>query len=96
MSDEDVCRLLDGKDRSATARCVFGYFEGEVERYFEGGMQGAIAEHPMGDGGFGWDTIFIPQGYSVTRAALSTEDDKKTYLIIKPFAELKSFLAGKV
>lgn len=95
ISDEDVCRLLDGKDRSATARCVFGYFDGKEEAYFEGGMPGTVADHPGGDGGFGWDTIFIPQGYSVTRAELNEEDDRKTYLMIKPFAELKAFLAGK-
>jgi inosine/xanthosine triphosphate pyrophosphatase family protein len=36
--------------------------------------------------------IFIPEGYAVTRAQLNEEDDQKTYIRHKPFAELKAFL----
>ena len=94
MSFEKICALLDGKDRSATARCVFGYYDGNEEKYFEGSMRGTIPEKPAGSGGYGWDPIFIPQGYSVTRAELSPEDDEKTYVQIKPFAQVKAFLEG--
>jgi inosine triphosphate pyrophosphatase len=89
---EGLCRLVDGKDRTAVASCVFGYYDGETEKYFESSLNGTVSEHPTGDGGFGWDQIFIPEGYKVTRAELSKEDDAKTYLQIKPFAELKSYL----
>jgi translation elongation factor EF-G len=60
--------------------------------HYEGSLGGEIAESPAGDNGYGWDKIFIPEGYSVTRAQLSEEDDQKTYLQIKPFAQLKAFL----
>jgi len=92
MSFEDICSLLDGKDRSAIARCVFGYHDGETEHYFEGSMKGMIAEKPVGSGGYGWDPIFIPEGFDVTRAELSEEDNMKTYKKIKPFDEFKEFL----
>src|SRR3990167_11463237 len=52
-----LCTLLDGKDRGATARCVFGFFDGKEEKYFEGGLSGTIAEKPAGTGGFGFDSI---------------------------------------
>ena len=55
-------------------------------------MSGRISEHPAGTSGFGWDPIFIPEGYLVTRAELSEEDDRDTYLQIKPFAQVKQFL----
>jgi len=87
-----ICTLLDGKDRGAIARCIFGYFDGTYEQYFEGHLNGQIAEKPAGTGGYGWDSIFIPEGYTVTRAELNEEDDKKTYLQIKLFAKLKAFL----
>ncbi len=93
MSFEDICSLLDGKDRAAIARCVFGYYDGKNEHYFEGHMNGTIATKPSGSGGYGWDSIFIPGGYTVTRAELSEEDDRKTYLQIKPFAQFKDFLS---
>lgn len=94
MSFEDICRLIDGKTRDATARCVYGYFDGETLKLFEGSMKGKVPEHPAGSSGFGWDQIFIPEGYSVTRAELSEEDDQKTYLIIKPLAAVKEFLTS--
>jgi len=92
LSDDELCRLVDGKDRSATARCVFGYFDGTEETLFESSMRGRIAEHPAGTGGLGWDRIFIPEGFSVTRAELSSEDDRATYLRIKPIEQVRSFL----
>lgn len=41
------------------------------------------------------DKIFIPEDYKVTRASLNEEDDHKTYLKIKPFAQLKEYLMKK-
>lgn len=87
-----ICDLVQRGDRGATARCVFGYFDGTTETYFEGGMKGSVPEKPAGGGGYGWDPIFIPEGYSVTRAELSHEDDHRTYLQIKPIAKVSAFL----
>lgn len=88
---ETICRMLDGLSREAVARCVFGFYDGMEVKFFEGSMKGTIAKYPAGENGFGWDKIFIPEGYEVTRAELSEEDDSKTYMTIKPFAELKHF-----
>ncbi len=93
---ETMCSMIAGHTRKATARCVFGYFDGKDLELFESGLDGEIAETPAGENGFGWDKIFIPQGYEVTRASLSEEDDRKTYLQINPFAKLKDFLESKV
>ena len=93
---EVICSMIGSNlTRKATARCVFGYFDGEELKLFEGGLDGEIAKAPSGENGYGWDKIFIPQGYTVTRASLSEEDDQKTYLKIKPFAKLKEFLETK-
>ena len=92
MTFEELCRLVDDKGRAAVARCVFGYYDGETEKYFEGSLKGSIPKNPAGDKGFGWDKIFVPEGYDVTRAELDEEDDKKTYLLIKPFEKLKTYL----
>lgn len=89
---ETICNMIDGKTRKATAKTVFGYYNGETLELFEGKLEGSIAEVPAGENGFGWDRIFIPEGYQVTRASLDEENDRKTYLKLKPFAELKSFL----
>ena len=91
---ETICGMIDGKTRKATARCVFGYYDGSDLKLFEGKLDGEIAKTPAGENGYGWDRLFIPEGYSVTRAELGEEDDRKTYLEIKPFAALKEFLAN--
>lgn len=92
MSFETICSLLNDKSREATARCVFGYYDGTRLELFEGKLSGTIAEQPSGSNGFGWDKIFIPEGYNVTRATLDEQDDRKTYMQIKPFEQLKQFL----
>jgi non-canonical purine NTP pyrophosphatase (RdgB/HAM1 family) len=92
LSLDEICALVDGKDRGATARCVFGYFDGTREEYFEGNMSGNVPAKAVGAGGYGFDPVFIPNGYSVTRAELSEEDYRKTYLKIKPFEKVREFL----
>jgi inosine triphosphate pyrophosphatase len=92
MLEQEICDSLQKMNRQAKARCVFGYYDGEVLQFFEGGMGGTIAETPAGENGYGWDRIFIPEGYTVTRASLNEEDNQKTYTTIKPFAALKDFL----
>lgn len=92
MPHEDICALLDDKDRGATARCMIGYFDGEKETYFEGFMDGKIAKKPAGEGGYGFDRIFIPEGFDITRAEQNAEDHKMVYLKIKPIMQLKEFL----
>jgi len=89
---ETICAMVNGKTRRAMARCVFGYYDGKHLKMFEGSLGGEVAGAPAGENGFGWDKIFIPDGYKVTRAQLSEENDIKTYLQIKPFVELKAFL----
>lgn len=92
MSFEDICRLVDGKSRKATAKCVTGYYDGMTLKLFDGEMLGEVPEHPEIGSGFGWDPIFIPKGYSKARSTLSEEEYQETYLKIRPIAPLKAFL----
>ena len=92
VSLETTCSLLDGKDRSATARCGYAYFDGKRLEYFEWSMKWAIAHKPAKDNGFWWDCIFIPEWYNITRAEMGEEDDRKTYLQIKPLEKVREFL----
>ncbi len=92
MDERELCNLVKGKSREATARCVFGYCDGTTLKLIEGSMKGTITENPSGDGGYGWDRIFISEGYETPRACLSEVEYEKTYTTIKPFPALKNFL----
>lgn len=91
---ENLCRMLDGfDDRSAVAACVFGYYDGEQVKLFRAELGGVIAKHPTGDGGFGWDKIFCPDGYGGrTRAELTPHEDAETYRLFKPINAVRQFL----
>lgn len=92
LSSEQIARLADGGDRKAIGRCMFGYFDGKEAHYFEGELHGTITQHPSGGNGFGWDSVFVAEGYKVTRAELSEQDYEKVYRIIRPIDKLKDFL----
>ncbi|HYM72926.1 MAG TPA: RdgB/HAM1 family non-canonical purine NTP pyrophosphatase [Stellaceae bacterium] len=62
-----VHRELADKDRSATFVSVLAlaWPDGE-EALFRGEVHGALSWPPRGDKGFGYDPIFVPDGYAVT------------------------------
>ena len=91
---EACCRMLDAFDsRAAVAICTYGYYDGETMQFFQSQAPGTIADHPRGDDGFGWDKIFINEGYDITRAEMDQETNEQTYrAIMKPFEQVASFL----
>ena len=44
------------------------------KHFFDGIMEGQIARKKAGKGGFGYDPIFIPDGYDVTAAEITEEE----------------------
>ena len=60
--------------RRARFRCVLAVArDGHVLATFEGVVDGKIAEQPCGSHGFGYDPIFIPNGFEETFAELPKE-----------------------
>lgn len=51
--------LGDETNRRARFRCVLVLVDGDECVWSEGTLEGAVAEAPRGDGGFGYDPIFI-------------------------------------
>lgn len=62
-----------GGRRTARFRTVVTLIVGGETRYFEGVMEGSIAKARSGAGGFGYDPVFMPEGYDCTAAELSEE-----------------------
>jgi XTP/dITP diphosphohydrolase len=60
--------------RRARFRCVLAVArDGRVLETFEGIVEGKIAEQPRGSHGFGYDPVFIPNGFNETFAELPEE-----------------------
>ncbi len=63
-----------GNKPTARFRCVLSLAKnGEVLGNFQGAVEGHIAAEESGDGGFGYDSIFVPDGYEETFAELPPE-----------------------
>jgi len=80
-SDEDNLRLLIGRirdvpegKRTARYRCVAAcaWPDGR-DAWAEGLCDGRLILEPRGSGGFGYDPIFVPEGFDRTMAELSPE-----------------------
>lgn len=76
LDNAGLCRLINHykKDRSAIARVAFCYFDGNELKVFNAQIKGSIAAHPRGEKGFGWDPIFIPEGFNQTWAEMDEKD----------------------
>ena len=76
-SEENMTKLLHnltGKsERGAQFRTVIALLIGDDTRLFEGIVRGSIIEERRGVGGFGYDPIFVPEGYDKTFAELGSE-----------------------
>jgi len=91
--EDNVQKLLtemEGKtDRSAQFRTVVAYSDGHKEHLVSGIVKGHIAESPRGTGGFGYDSVFIPEGYEQTFAEMSAEEKNKISHRAKALEKLK-------
>lgn len=65
--------LADKSDRSCRFRTVITLIKDHQTTQVEGIVRGRIAEEEFGKGGFGYDPLFIPEGYNKTFGELPAE-----------------------
>ncbi len=79
--DDNIDKLLDELDgntnRKARFRTVICLIENGKEKFFEGECKGVITTERYGKKGFGYDPVFIPDGYGESFAEMSGEDKNK-------------------
>jgi XTP/dITP diphosphohydrolase len=80
------------EQRTARFRCVLALSEpGQHVRCFEGVCEGRIAFEPAGGGGFGYDPLFIPTGYSQSFAELGEEIKNRISHRARALQKLKEY-----
>ena len=90
---EALCRSLDGfRDRSATASCVLAFRSETQQLTAVGRIEGTIAREPRGNGGFGWDAIFVPEGGDRTFSEMSAPEKNAISHRRKAWDELKRMI----
>lgn len=69
-----LLKELSGEtNRKAQFRTAICLIEGGEEHLFEGVVKGEIIEEKRGNSGFGYDPVFVPEGFSQTFAELGAE-----------------------
>ena len=75
--DDNVNKLLENikgvSNRKARFKTVISLIYDDKEYFFEGQVEGIITEEKHGKGGFGYDPIFLPDGYDKTFAEMPLE-----------------------
>ncbi len=73
-----LLKELEGKDnRRAQFRTAICLIESGKEYLFEGIVKGGIIEEKRGASGFGYDPVFVPEGYGETFAEMGGEEKNK-------------------
>jgi XTP/dITP diphosphohydrolase len=83
-------------DRSARFVCVamLAAPDGSVIAEAEGIVDGSIAQFPRGSGGFGYDPLFIPNGFDETFGELGSDIKQQISHRARAFAVIRRFLRG--
>ena len=72
--DKLLGELADKTDRTARFRTVIALIEGSESIEFEGKIEGTIATERHGEGGFGYDKVFLPEGSDRTFAEMESAE----------------------
>ncbi|MBO7466398.1 MAG: non-canonical purine NTP diphosphatase [Bacteroidaceae bacterium] len=97
-SEANMSKLLlkmnKKRNRKARFRTIVALIQGEDIHLFEGIVNGTIIKERRGEGGFGYDPIFVPEGYSQTLAEIGEEKNKISHRA-RAIAKLADFLKNK-
>ena len=69
LKNEKIISMMKGakeNERSAQFKCVIAYTDNNEKKAFDGICKGRISDKPKGENGFGYDPIFIPEGFDKT------------------------------
>lgn len=72
-----LSEMQDKDNRKARFRTVICLIEEGKEHFFEGIVNGSIIRERKGGAGFGYDPVFMPDGYSETFAEMGNDEKNK-------------------
>lgn len=95
-ASDNMCKLLndlgDEKNRKAQFRTVISLIINGTEYQFEGIVGGHITSTQSGSKGFGYDPIFVPEGYDITMAEMDLHEKNKISHRARAIKKMVQFL----
>lgn len=92
--DKLLAELKNKSNRRARFRTVISLFLEDKEYFFEGIVTGTILTERHGNGGFGYDPVFQPDGYDCSFSELTMEEKNSISHRGRAVEELIKFLNG--
>ena len=93
---DKLMREMSGKsERSARFRTCIAFISDTEQEVFEGSVEGCIIDTLRGYNGFGYDPLFVPSGYDITFAEMSSEEKNKISHRAVAVAKLIDYLLRK-
>jgi XTP/dITP diphosphohydrolase len=86
--------VIQGRVETASPVCYADEFEMQTE-LFDGVCEGRLVFEPRGRGGFGYDPLFLPDGFDQTFAELGEATKNQISHRAKALAKVKSALAAR-
>jgi len=84
--------ILRKADRRARFKTVICFLKDDEPLFFEGVVEGKVIDTPKGAEGFGYDPVFIPEGYQQTFAEMDLELKNKISHRGKAFEKFVNYL----
>jgi XTP/dITP diphosphohydrolase len=76
--DDNIHKVLeelkDQKNRKSRFRTVIALLLDSKQYFFEGRIEGSVIHEKRGTGGFGYDPVFVPDGYNKTFAEMGLDE----------------------
>jgi XTP/dITP diphosphohydrolase len=90
-----IYAMKDIKNRIAVFRTIICLIEGGEKIFFEGKVEGRLIDKNRGSNGFGYDPVFIPEGFNITYAEMNLEEKNKISHRAMAFTKLIAHLKQK-
>jgi len=87
-----LANMKDKQERQAQFKTIFALCLGEDLHTFEGIVRGEITHERKGEGGFGYDAVFLPEGYADTFAQMSADQKNSISHRGRALQKLTAFL----
>ncbi len=92
LGTEGTAALVKGQDTSTTVISAIAIYDGKVMKIFKGEVRGTLIFFDKGNKGFGFDKVFIPEGYKQSFAEMPTKLKNKISHRARALIKIKRFL----
>jgi XTP/dITP diphosphohydrolase len=88
--------MLPEKNRKTFTESAIAFYDGKEVKIVSAKIEGTVPLEPKGEGGFGWDPVFIPNGSEKTFAEMTMEEKNKISMRKMALEKLRNYLRRKL